>query len=183
MSIEPIYTERLVVRALEPDDAPRIHRLIGDWEVARTTANVPHPYEDGMADDWIAKSASELEAGEAYHLAVTRSDTPGLIGSVGLTLPDQRAPVLGYWIGRPSWGRGYATEAARGLVAFGFDALGIDRIIASVLPGNLASGRVLDKLGFVRTGRQMLDAPARGGAQVVEMYELNRVAFEAGRDG
>ena len=183
MPFESIYTERLVVRALEPGDAPRIHRLIGDWDVARTTANVPHPYEDGMADDWIAKSASELEAGEAYHLAVTRRDTPGLIGSVGLTLPERRAPVLGYWIGRPYWGRGYATEAARGLVAFGFDALGIDRIIASVLPENLGSGRVLDKLGFARTGRQMHEAPARGAPQEVEMYELNRVAFEASRDG
>ncbi len=182
MPFDPIRTERLVLRPPEPGDALRIHRLIGEWEVARTTANVPHPYEDGMAEDWIAKSVRELEAGAAYHLAVTRRDTPGLVGSVGLTSPEQPAPVLGYWIGQTDWGGGYATEAARGLVAFGFDALGIDRVIASVLPENLASGRVLEKLGFVRTGRAMHDAPARGAPQEVDMYALTRAAFEAGRD-
>ena len=183
MPFESIQTDRLVLRPPEPGDAPCIHRLIGEWEVARMTANVPHPYEDGMAEDWIAKSVRELEAGEAYHVAVTRSDTPDLIGAVGLGLPEQRAPVLGYWIGRPYWGQGYATEAAGGLVAFGFDALGVEKVIASVMLENLASGRVLDKLGFVRTGRQMHDAPARSAPQAVDMYALTRAAFEAGRDG
>ncbi len=182
MSFEPIHTDRLILRALEPGDAPRLHRLIGDWEVARTTANVPHPYEDGMAEDWIAQATDQLAAGEAYHLAVTRRDTPGLVGSVGLTSPEQPAPVLGYWIGQTYWGGGYATEAARGLVAFGFDALGVEKVIASVLPENLASGRVLDKLGFVRTGRATHDAPARSAPQEVDMYALTRAAFEAGRD-
>ena len=183
MSFQPIETDRLVVRALEPADAPAMHRLIGEWEVARMTANVPHSYEAGMAEDWITRSAGLLEAGEAYNLAVVHRDVPGLIGSVGLGLPERRAPVLGYWIGRPYWGRGFATESAGGLVAFGFDALGFEKITASVFPEDPASARVLEKLGFVRTGHAMHDAPARGARQEVDTYELSRVDFEARCDG
>ena len=182
MPFDPIRTERLVLRPPEPGDALRIHRLIGEWEVARMTANVLHPYEDGMAEDWINKSVRELEAGEAYHLAVARRGSPDVIGAVGLTLGEPDAPTIGYWIGRPYWGRGFATEAASALVAFGFDSLCAARIDATVLPANPASARVLGKLGFVGTGRAMQDAPARGARQQVDTYALSRADHEAGPD-
>ena len=174
MPFEPIRTERLVLRPPEPGDAPCIHRLIGDWQVARMTANVPHPYEADMAEDWIAKAARQLAAGEACQLAVIDPEAGGLVGGVGLDLDDRATPILGYWIGRPYWGRGYATEAVCALVAIGFDALGAARIDATVLPANPASARVLGKLGFVRTGRVMQDAPARGARQEVDTYALSR---------
>ena len=183
MPFDPIRTERLVLRPPEPGDAPRIHRLIGEWEVARMTANVPHPYEAGMAEDWIAKTARRLVAGEACQLAVIDSEAGGAVGGVGLDLDDRAAPVLGYWIGRPYWGLGYATEAVGALVAFGFDALGAERIDATVLPANTASARVLGKLGFVRTGRVMQDAPARGARQEVDTYALSRTDHGTVGDG
>ena len=183
MPFDPIDTERLVLRPPAPDDAPRLHRLIGDWDVARMTANVPHPYEDGMAEAWIAKSARQIEADEACHVAVALRGSPDLIGAVGLTLGARDAPVPGYWIGRPYWGHGYATEAAGALVAFGFDALDAKRIDATVRPGNAASAGVLAKLGFTRTGRIMQDAPARGAPQEVDSFELSRADHEARHDG
>ena len=147
------------------------------------TANVPYPYEAGMAEAWITKSVRQIEEDEACNVAVVRRETPDHIGAVGLTLGARDAPVLGYWIGRPHWGHGYATEAAGAFVAFGFDALDAKRIDATVRPGNAASAGVLAKLGFTRTGRIMQDAPARGAPQEVDSYELSRPAFEARHDG
>ena len=182
MSFQPIETDRLVLRGPEPGDVNRLRRLIGDWQVARMTANVPYPYTGEMAADWIAKASDELAAGTAYHLAVERRDKPGQVGTIGLAGLGRDQPVLGYWIGRPYWGRGYATEAAGGMLNFGFATLGVTRIIASVLPANRASRRVLEKLGFVFTGRAYQDAPARGMPQEVETCELTRAAFEKASD-
>jgi RimJ/RimL family protein N-acetyltransferase len=153
LDLPTLRTERLVLRPLEPADAPRIRELAGAREIAANTLTIPHPYEEGMAEAWIREAAAAATRGEKLVLAVTTEDD-GLVGTVGLDLqPEHRRAELGYWIGKPFWGRGFATEAARIVIDHGFGALDLYRIYARVFPRNPGSGRVLEKLGMAHEGR------------------------------
>lgn len=149
-----LHTPRLRLRPFEATDIEGIRALANDVEVARNTLNLPHPYEVDHARDWIASQPGQLEREEAVTYAVTLREGGALIGAVGLILEiENDRAELGYWIGRDQWGRGYATEAARAVVAWGFGTLGLHRIHASHFPRNPASGRVLRKLGMRHEGR------------------------------
>ena len=150
----PLITERLVLRAFTPADAPDVQRLAGEWEVADTTRVVPHPYLDGMAEDWISTHEDPAQATLQIQLAVAEQATNALVGAISLVdinHQDSRAE-LGYWIGQPFWGQGYCTEAATALLAFAFQALELNRVCAQYLKRNPASGRVLEKLGMREEG-------------------------------
>ena len=148
-----LATARLILRPFAPEDAGTVQLFAGDREVAATTINVPHPYPDGAAAAWINSHAALWVERRAMSLAITERATGALVGATGLaiTAPDRRAE-LGYWIGRPYWNRGYATEAARAMVEYGFGPLGLHRIMARHLARNPASGRVLEKVGMTREG-------------------------------
>jgi RimJ/RimL family protein N-acetyltransferase len=148
-----LTTERLILRPFRMADAADVQRLAGDYAIAATTLRIPHPYEDGMAEQWIATLGPAFEKGEHIALAITAREDGALLGAIGLTLDvaNQRAE-LGYWIGKPYWGHGYATEAARALVRFGFERLSLNRIYAHHFSHNPASGRVLQKAGLSYEG-------------------------------
>ena len=147
-----------------------MQRLAGDRAVADMTLNIPHPYEDGMAEKWISNHRDWFERGEQAVFAVTLKPcgagvspacaadhrfaavpaaAPQVIGCVSLRIKreDQRAE-LGYWLGRPYWGQGYCTEAVRAVLDFGFGQLGLNRIFACHFARNPASGRVMQKAGL-----------------------------------
>ncbi len=125
-----------------------VQRLAGERAIADTTLTIPHPYLDGMAEAWIATHADAWAQRDRATFAIT-SEADGVIGAIGLHFrPAHRRAELGYWIGRPFWNRGFATEAARAMIAFGFEALALNRIHASHLTRNPASGRVLAKAGM-----------------------------------
>jgi RimJ/RimL family protein N-acetyltransferase len=149
-----LETARLRLRPFRNSDADEVQRLAGDPAVADTTLKIPHPYEDGMAEKWISNHRDWFERDEQAVFAITRKDDGRLLGAIGLRIEreDQRAE-LGYWLGQPYWGRGFCTEAARAMVGFGFGPLGLRRIEARVLRRNVASGRVLHKIGMAREGR------------------------------
>lgn len=148
-----LQTERLVLRRFTLDDASDVQRLAGEWEVARTLLSVPHPYEEGMAEEWITDHPSEFERGEGVHFALVLSERGELCGACGLVINLRDANAeLGYWIGKPYWGRGYATEAAREVVRYGFEQLWLHRIYAAHFGTNPASGRVLEKIGMTYEG-------------------------------
>jgi len=116
--------------------------------VSDTTLNIPYPYEDGMAEAWIATHDSAYARQEVATFAIVLPDNR-LVGAISLRLePRHRRAELGYWIGTPFWGRGYATEAARAILAFGFQTLALNRIHATHLLRNHASGRVMEKIGM-----------------------------------
>lgn len=149
-----LETERLLLRPFQLSDAAAVCTLAGDVDVARNTLNIPHPYAEDDALSWISNQDRLLERREAVTYAVTlRREARDVVGAVGLILdlPHERAE-LGYWVGRPWWGRGYATEAARAVVRWGFHHLDLHRIHASHFPRNPASGRVLRKLGMRHEG-------------------------------
>lgn len=148
-----LQTGRLVLRPFEAMDAPEVQRLAGDRAIAASTLTVPHPYPDGAAESWIATHQDHWTKRKVLTLAVTTRDGGALVGAVGLalTMSDRRAE-LGYWIGVPHWNRGYATEAARAVLDFGFGTLGLHRIMARHMARNPASGRVMQKLGMQQEG-------------------------------
>ncbi len=152
MTLPTLHTERLLLRGFTLADAPRVQSLAGAQEVASTTLTVPHPYQDGVAEAWIQGHAAGWQSGKRLSLAIT-TEADGLIGCVSLSVvPEHRHGEIGYWIGVPFWTRGFATEAAAAVLAYGFGQLGLHRIVGRYLPRNPGSGKVLRKLGMRREG-------------------------------
>jgi len=176
-SFAPLTTERLRLRPLQAEDAAELHRLVNDWEVAKSLASVPFPYPRDLADEWIASTARQIEAGTAFHVAIV-GDEAGrevLVGCAGLRL-NAEAPSaeLGYWVGRRFWGHGVGPEAAARLASWGLANLAVDRLVASALEENARSQSVLRRIGFRQTGTGLRDSVSRGGAMPVIWYEMTR---------
>lgn len=148
-----LYTSRLTLRPFTLADAPDVQRMAGAPEVASTTAAIPHPYLDGMAEEWIGGHAAALENDSNVTYALILKDNGALLGAIGLhvTLEHGRAE-LGYWVGHDYWGQGYCTEAAAEMLRYGFETLGLHRIFARHLRRNPASGRVMQKTGMAQEG-------------------------------
>ncbi len=148
-----IETARLLLRPFRMSDAADVQRLAGDPAVADTTLNIPHPYGDGLAEEWIASHGPGFEAGRLVNFAITSREDGRLLGAIGLTLAgEERTGELGYWVGVPYWNRGYCTEAAAAVVEYGFAAHALERIHARHLLRNPGSGRVMQKIGMRSEG-------------------------------
>jgi [ribosomal protein S5]-alanine N-acetyltransferase len=149
-----LETERLVLRPFTSADAPLIADLAGRHEIADTTATIPHPYSEGYARDFILRQAGLRASGKALTFAIQRREDSQLIGAGGLRDIDREneQAELGFWIGVNHWRRGYATEGARGLLAYAFTTLELNRVYAHHMVRNPASGRVLEKAGMQREG-------------------------------
>ncbi len=148
-----LQTERLILRSLTLEDAQDVQHLAGERDVAATVIRIPHPYEDGMADAWIRSCYDTFEKEEGLHFAITLRTDRNLIGVIGLECDrESENSELGYWIGKPYWNCGYATEAAKAVVAYGFEVLKLNRIHAYFFKRNAASGRVLEKIGMQYEG-------------------------------
>ncbi len=148
-----IATSRLLLRPFGLADARDVQKLAGDKEIATTTLNIPHPYENGVAEKWIASLARNFAAGRSVTFAVTRRNDKILMGAIGLEISRKhRHAEMGYWIGKPYWNQGYCTEGAKALLQYGFDILDLQRIFAHHLTRNQASGRVMQKIGMVHEG-------------------------------
>ena len=177
-SFAPLETGRFRLRPLRPEDAAELHRLVNDWEVAKTLARVPFPYPRELADEWIASTAAQIAAGTAYHLAIARPEDDVMLGCAGLTLDAAaRSAELGYWVGRRHWGQGIAPEAAGRLARWALANLDIDRITASALTDNARSAAVLRRIGFRPAGQGERDFLSRGGAMPVLLFEAGRAEF------
>lgn len=176
----PIFaTERLFLRPFMISDAKDVQRLGGDPAVVDTlfTLNLCTP---GVAHQWICHQHENFEKGAWVNFAVTDLARGLLIGSVGLDInPDrsEEAAEIMYWIGKPYWGKGYATEAARVVVEYGFKRLYLRRIYARYLSRNLASGRVLEKIGMTREGCLPRHIKKSGTYEDVEVMGILRDEF------
>lgn len=148
-----LETAHLLLRPFNLDDAPVVKALAGAREIAAVTLHVPHPYEEGMAEQWIGGHGREWEQGKSVVFAVVRREGNALVGAISLRInAGARNAELGYWFGVPYWGQGYATEAARAVVGFAFEELGLHRVYAAHMAGNPASGRVMEKIGMQYEG-------------------------------
>ena len=145
-----LETERLLLRPLMPDDAPAVARLAGRREIADTTISIPHPYSEEQARYWIAESAGLFAQGKSVVFGVQLKRGGNLAGGIGLRDIDTEHSLaeLGFWVAVEYWGQGYATEAARAVIGFAFEQLGLNRVYAHHMVRNPASGRALAKLGM-----------------------------------
>lgn len=150
-----LTTERLILRPFTIADAADVQQLAGDPAIAAMTLNIPHPYPDGAAEQWIATHAETWESGLGITLAIAERDSGQLMGAISIMniRRDHQRGEIGYWVGKPYWNQGYASEATRALIRFGFQELELNRIQATHLPHNLASGRVMEKAGMQFEGQ------------------------------
>ncbi|WP_203291221.1 GNAT family N-acetyltransferase [Maricaulis parjimensis] len=146
-----IETERCLLRLPEMADAPAVSLYCGDYDVAKNTARIPHPYPALGAEMWVLMTRASWKPQGNQSLTVEHAGE--VIGGGGVF---KRTPSsqweIGYWIGKPWWGKGFATEIGQALVDLGTKTLGATRLTAAHADDNPASGRVLEKLGFAYTG-------------------------------
>lgn len=167
-----LETERLLLRPFRPEEAGAVAALAGNWEVAKMLARVPYPYTRDMAESWIASQDAASRSGDEFTFCIERDGEAA--GAVSLRRRADGTYELGYWLGEPFWGSGFATEAARQAVAFAFDQLGAKRLVSGHFLDNPASGRVLEKCGFRYTGESMEPCEARGEAVAHRNFECGR---------
>ncbi len=159
-------TRRLTLRPGWPEDAPALSRAIGHEAVVRNLSRAPWPYALGDAEAFLSLPR---DAHQPRFQIMTRGENR-LIGGIELIPLGACTRELGYWLTPDAWGHGYATEAARAVVDIARHALGSERLIGRHMVDNHASGRVLRRLGFVKTGCSRLFSLARGAE--VECVDL-----------
>jgi len=170
-----ISTARLFMEPAALKDADEIRCLAGDEAVAQNALNIPHPFEEGMAEEWI----NGLQP-EDVVLAIRKKGENPLIGMIGLIRDEAiESAELSYWIGRPYWGQGFASEAADAVVEYGFRSLGLKRIFATTLGRNGPSVRVLEKAGFSVEGCLRRHVKHWGQFEDLLYHGLLREEYEA----
>ncbi|WP_353182655.1 GNAT family N-acetyltransferase [Bosea sp. (in: a-proteobacteria)] len=175
-----LETRRLWLRWPRMADANAILRQAGDKAVAEMTASIPHPYPPEAVEPFIFAMRKGNALGEHLALAVTPRAKPNeLIGMIGAHPKATGVPSIGYWLGTPHWGKGYATEAAQGLIDTLFSLVDIPAIETSTRVINPASRRVLEKSGFRPEGSFLKSLPARGGLFPCEQFRLDRSTWAA----
>jgi RimJ/RimL family protein N-acetyltransferase len=185
-TIAVLETPRLVLRVPRLDDAKAVAKLANDRRVAENTARLPHPYTAADAQEFIAHVNGA--DGELAWLITLPNDK--IIGACGIAALDGKQPEIGYWLGVPYWGKGYATEAARALIDHAFTELGHETLQAGARVSNPTSRRVLEKCGFQWTGVALRRVRAIASAAPVDRFRLDRGLWaslrswgQAGRPG
>ena len=181
-NIPVLATERLILRAPCFEDARTIAALANDRRIAENTLRIPHPY--GLADAQSFITAANASDGEIVFLIATRGGN--VIGGCGIARFGEEPPEIGYWLGVPFWGQGYATEAVRAVIDHAFGDLGYDAVVAGgARVSNPASRRVLEKCGFQWTGVGLYRVRALASSAPVDRFRLDRrrwaIAREDGR--
>lgn len=170
-----IEAGRIALRPFTPDDAETVEVLIDDAEVAAGTLTIPHPYPKGAARPWIEAQVESYRAGKSITWAVVTAPADQLLGAISVRLtPAHHRAEIGYWIARASWGNGYATDAVRAVLAFGFEKLELHRIDAHHFVENPASGRVMLKAGMRSEGRRRGAVWRDGVPRDLEEYAILR---------
>ena len=162
-----IKTQRLLLRPFQRCDAREFARLAGDWAVASMTSDIPHPFDQAQALAWLKPARGEVRF-------AIEADGQRLIGGAGFYRRSSGVAELGFWLGKPWWGQGYATEAARAVLAHGIRDRRLPAFSSAHFVDNPASGRVLAKLGFVEVERIAIACTARGYQVDAITYRLER---------
>jgi RimJ/RimL family protein N-acetyltransferase len=167
-----LTTERLILRPMTAADASELHRLVNDPEIARNTLMIPHPYPEGLAEEWIATHDEKFEKNQEIVFGITLRDGGQFVGVIGLIPEPHDQAEFGYWIGRDYWNRGYASEATAAVIAYAFERLGVNRVEALHFARNPASGRVMEKCGMHLEGT-LRQARKKGDEYVdVRVYSI-----------
>jgi len=173
-SIPVLETKRLALRMPRLEDAKSMVALANDRRIAENTARIPHPYKLADAESFI--SGANRSAAAAVFLITLRGGA--VIGACGITVLDEQAE-LGYWLGVPYWGKGYATEALHAVIDYAFTDLGHEALNAGARVTNPASRRVLEKCGFQWTGVGLYRIRAINSSAPIDRFRLERGIWSA----
>jgi len=178
-----LATDRLVLRPPTLADVPRVTQFVGDIDVARMLAPVPHPYTEADARWWIGTqdgAAQKKNGGQPGELVFIATLGGELIGACSHIFGDKAGTAeIGYWLGKPYWARGYGTEMATALLRHGFTDYGLSRTTVSHMVDNPASAAIIAKLGFRPTGRRRIACVSRAAEVEVKTFALTRTEAEA----
>jgi RimJ/RimL family protein N-acetyltransferase len=166
-----LETERLVLRAPRLEDATAIATLANDRRIAENTLRIPHPYAVADARAFLASAGA---TDDELILLITARSGGAVLGACGIAKLDGEQREIGYWLGVPFWGKGYATEAARAVIDHAFGDLGYDLLLGGARVSNPASRRVLEKCGFQWTGVGLYRIRAIRSSAPVDRFRLDR---------
>ena len=177
-----LETKRLALRAPRLEDAKTVATLANDRRIAENSARIPHPYKTSDAESFI--TGANKAGGEAVFLITLRNET--VVGACGILMQDlkgqEQTPELGFWLGVPYWGKGYATEALHAMIDYAFTDLGHDALQAGARVTNPASRRVLEKGGFQWTGVGLYRIRAINSSAPIDRFRLERRVWSALKD-
>jgi len=171
-----LESERLLLESPQENDAAQLAEGLAEFEVSKNLASAPHPYSLADAKDFIARVTESRAKGEGYCFVIRLKADGRVIGTCGLRLKEGRYE-MGYWVAKPFWKLGFATEAAARLLHFAFDDLKASEVWAGWFHDNLASGRVLGKLGFEAQKVEKQPSLARGADILCNRTRLTRERF------
>lgn len=177
-----LYSQRLRLRPLEYSDGAAITRLLRERDIALTAANMPYPFSEADARAWIADTHTSAHLGSAYIFGIIQQRDDIFTGAIGLDLHGAHyRGEVGYWIGKPYWGQGFASEALRRVLQFGFEELDSNRIEANCYDYNIASARVMEKAGMIYEGtlRQYLFNELTKTFENVRFYGILKSDYHA----
>jgi RimJ/RimL family protein N-acetyltransferase len=173
-SIPVLETKRLALRAPRLEDAKTVATLANDRRIAENSARIPHPYKKADAESFIA--GVNKTGGDAMFLITLRNKT--VIGACGV-MNQEQTPELGFWLGVPYWGKGYATEALHAAIDYAFTDLGHEALQAGARVTNPASRRVLEKCGFQWTGVGLYRISSIKSSAPIDRFRLERGIWSA----
>lgn len=170
-----LTTDRLILRPFDLGDAKRVQQLAGDPLIAATTATVPHPYLDGVAEKWIGQHESWFQKSLAATFAITLKTDGALVGCIDIVIDKTNClGEIGYWVGVDYWNQGYCSEAMKAIIDFSFQYFNLNKITCRHMTINPASGRVMIKNGMKHEGTLRQDRFKNGIFLDVEVYGLLR---------
>jgi RimJ/RimL family protein N-acetyltransferase len=169
-----LETERLTLRAPRLEDAKAVAQLANDRRIAENTARIPHPYSLADAEKFIG-SVNQADSEIAF--LITREKA--VLGACGIRMSESEPPELGYWLGVPFWGHGYATEAVRAVIDHAFADLDYEALGAGARVTNPASRRVLEKCGFQWTGVGLYRINSIKSSAPIDRFRLERSIWSA----
>lgn len=148
-----IETKKLFLTELKAEDIPEIVKYASNKNISNFTQNIPFPYSEKDAVFWINMANQGFENGHQYTFAIRTKERNNFIGGIGLNIERKyKRAEIGYWIAKPFWGKGYATEATKSIIEFGFKNLDLNKFTSSYLAKNPASGKVMENSGMKKEG-------------------------------
>ena len=163
----------VTLRPVELADATVIQTLANHPDILAMT-DLPNPYLPGSAELWIQNAIISRSKGQAYECVILdlSDDIVGVCGFIDID-SQENAAEMGFWLGRPYWGKGYAIAACRSLIAYGRQALGLQHVVARTLVDNFASRRILESLGFTQTALEEVIGQEEGQSTTLVHYQLD----------
>jgi ribosomal-protein-alanine N-acetyltransferase len=172
-----LVTDRLILRPHTIDDIDAEFKLINNFKIANNTCLIPYPYTREDSVKWFEEQKKQSAAGVFAFFIITLKTTKELIGAISLNIDiTTKAGCLGYWLGENYWGNGYATEAARTVVKYGFETLLLHTISAEIFSYNIASEKVLLKIAMNYVGEHKQFIAMREREELIKEYKILKEA-------